>query len=63
MSDFYLGNGSKRPKRQDYIDKWGWQGQTIYTLDKIRYEQKQQELKRYKETQKKASAYAKKRWG
>ena len=63
MSNFYLGNGSKRPKLQDYINKWGWQGRTIYTLDKINYDKKQQELKRYKETQKKASEYAKKRWG
>lgn len=54
MSDYYLGNGSKRPKRQDYIERWGWQGHTIYTLDKIRYEKKQQELKQYRENQKKS---------
>ena len=56
--DFYLGNGSKRPKLEDYRREFGINGQMIYTLDKIRYEQKQYELKRTKEVNKKASKYA-----
>ena len=62
MSDFYLGNGSKKPRLKDYLDKWGFRGQMIYTLDKIKYEQRQADWKRYKENQKKASAYAKNRF-
>lgn len=58
MSDFYLGNGSKRPKLADYRREFGINGQMIYTLDKIRYEKKQQEVKQLKETNKKASKYA-----
>ena len=57
MSDFYLGNGSKRPKLEDYKKEFGWSGQMYYTIDKIRYEDKQRELKRLKEVNKKASEY------
>lgn len=63
MSEFYLGNGSKRPKESDYRKKWGWQGGLMYICDKLKYEQKQQALKQFKQNQKKASEYAKKMWG
>lgn len=59
MGDYYIGNGSKRPKLQDYNKKYGWQGHTFYTMDKLKYEQKQRDYKTYKENQKKASEYAK----
>lgn len=58
MEGFYLGNGNKRPKLEDYRREFGINGQMIYTLDKIRYEEKQQRLKETRETNKKASQYA-----
>lgn len=60
---YYLGNGNKRPKLADYYKEFGWEGQVYYTIDKINYNKKVQERKRFKETNKKASEYAKKRWG
>ena len=59
MNDYYLGNGSKRPKKQDYLNTFGWYGSTLYTLDKIKYEKKQDEKRKLKETNKKASQHFK----
>lgn len=58
MADFYLGNGSKRPKRDDYRKEFGINAEVFYRLDKIKYEQKQDSIKSLKETNKKASKYA-----
>lgn len=58
MTDFYLGNGNKRPKLEDYRREFGINGQIIYILDKIKYERKQRESKRVKEVNKKSSLYA-----
>ena len=58
MSDFYLGNGNKRPKLADYKKEFGWNGEMFYTIDKLRYEKKVEEYKKLKETNKKASEYA-----
>ncbi len=33
MSDFYLGNGNKRPKLEDYKRAFGVNAQMVYTLD------------------------------
>lgn len=64
MSDYYLGNGSKRPKLADYKKEFGWNGQMFYTIDKLKYDKKVQERKELKETNKKASKYAEKlSWG
>ena len=57
MSDFYLGNGTRKPRLEDYRREFGIDGQMIYTLDKIRYEQKRRQLKETIETNKKASKY------
>lgn len=58
MSDYYLGNGNKRPKLADYKKEFGWNGGMYYTIDKLRYEQKVRDRKQLKETNKKASEYA-----
>ena len=58
MSEYYLGNGSRRPRLADYRKEFGFYGHTYYTMDLLRYEQKQAELKRLKEVNKKASEYA-----
>lgn len=61
---FYLGNGSKRPKKADYMKEFGWNGGMYYTIDKLNYEKKARALKETKETNKKASQYAKNlSWG
>ena len=57
MSDFYLGNGTRKPRLEDYRREFGIDGQMIYTLDKIRYEQNRRQLKETRETNKKASKY------
>ena len=57
MSDYYLGNGNKRPKLADYKREFGWNGGMYYTIDKLRYEQKVRDRKQLKETNKKASEY------
>lgn len=62
-NSYYLGNGNKRPRLADYKREFGWNGHTFYTLDLLKYEQKREAYKTYKENQKKASEYAKKRWG
>ena len=52
MSDYYLGNGTKKPKLSDYRKVFGINAQMFYLVDKIRYETKREERKRYEETQK-----------
>lgn len=58
MGEYYLGNGTKRPKRSDYMKEFGWNGDMFYTIDKIKYDKKIKERKELKETNKKASKYA-----
>ena len=58
MSDYYLGNGTKKPKLSDYRKVFGINAQMFYLVDKIRYETKREERKRYEETQRKAAEYA-----
>lgn len=58
MSEYFLGNGNKRPKRSDYMEAFGWNGGMYYTIDKLRYENKVQARKELKENNKKASKYA-----
>lgn len=57
MSDFYLGNGNKRPKLEDYKRAFGVNAQMVYTLDKIRYEQNCRAVKEARENNKKASKH------
>lgn len=46
MSDYYLGNGNKRPKLADYQKEFGWCGHMYYTLDKIKYDTRVYERKK-----------------
>ena len=58
---WYLGNGSKKPKKQDYMKEFGWQGEMFWRIDKINYEKKQDERKKMNYTNKKASQHFKNR--
>ena len=59
MSDYFLGSGNKKPKRADYMREFGWQGDMFYRLDAIKYSQKQQAKKEYKENLKKQAEHFK----
>lgn len=52
--EYYLGNGSKKPKLADYNKKFGVMGSLYYTADNLKYIQKINDKKQFKENDKKA---------
>lgn len=57
MSKYYLGNTSKMPPKSAYREKFGWNYEMFYTVDKLNRGKVNEFRKQVKETNKKASVY------
>lgn len=54
---YYLGNGSRMPKRADYMKEFGWSGDMYYTLDKLNYQKALAARKEAKENNRRAAEH------